>query len=176
MSSSLKAFLNVTLGFLPLMFLWSISSNLCLVLGLASILMLFIREVINKNIGIMSRVLLVYFAISNILYFYLEISSVIQYKYLTSYVVLALTGFISIMLGRPYTMYDARRGYSKEFGKSHLFIEVNIVITKIWAVIYLINAIIELSGHNIMTVIIVNGLVIIAIILSIIIPGALPEV
>lgn len=58
MGSSLKAFLNVTLGFLPLMFLWSISSNLCLVLGLASILMLFIREVINKNIGIILSIII----------------------------------------------------------------------------------------------------------------------
>ena len=80
------------------------------------------------------------------------------------------------MLGKPYTMYDARRGYEKEFGKSTLFIEVNIVITKIWAVIYSINAIIELSGHNIMTITIMNGLVILGIMLSIIIPGVLPEV
>jgi Na+-transporting NADH:ubiquinone oxidoreductase subunit NqrB len=137
---------------------------------------LLIKDIINKNIGIMSRVLLVYFTISNIFYFYLKMDSVIQYKYLTSYVVLALTGFISIRLGRPYTMYEARSGYSKEFGKSSLFIEVNVVITKIWATIYLINAIIELAGHNIMTIIIMNGLVIIGIILSIIIPGALPEV
>jgi hypothetical protein len=176
MGSSAKAFLNVTLSFLPLMLLWSISSNLCLVLGLASILMLFIRDIINKNIGIMSIVLVAYFAISSIVYFYLGISFVTEYKYLTSYILLALTGFISIMMGKPYTMYDARRGYKEEFGKSPLFIEVNIVITKIWAVIYLINAIIELSGHNFMTVIIMNGLVILGIILSIIIPGVLPEV
>ncbi|WP_026885606.1 hypothetical protein [Clostridium beijerinckii] len=176
MGSSSKAFLNVTLSFLPLMLFWSISSNLCLVLGFASILMLFIRDIINKNIGIMSIVLVAYFTISNILYFYLGINSVMEYKYLTSYIVLALTGFISIMLGKPYTMYDARRGYEKEFGKSTLFIEVNIVITKIWAVIYSINAIIELSGHNIMTITIMNGLVILGIMLSIIIPGVLPEV
>ena len=176
MSSNLKAFLNVNLSFLPLILFWSISSKLGLVLGLASVLMIFIKEIINKNIGIMSRVLLVYFTISNIFYFYLKMDSVIQYKYLTSYAVLALMGFISIVLGKPYTMYEARSGYSKEFGKSTLFIEVNTVITKIWATIYLINAIIELSGHNIMTIIIMNGLVIIGIILSIIIPGALPEV
>ena len=44
------------------------------------------------------------------------------------------------------------------------------------ATIYLINAIIELAGHNIMTVIIMNILVMIGIILSIMIPGAFPEV
>ena len=176
MTSNLKAFLNVNLSFLPLILFWSISSKLGLVLGLASVLMIFIKEIINKNIGIMSRVLLVYFTISNIFYFYLKMDSVIQYKYLTSYVVLALTGFISIMLRKPYTMYEARSGYSKDFGNSPLFIEVNAVITKIWATIYLINAIIELAGHNIMTVIIMNSLVIIGMILSIMIPGSFPEV
>lgn len=176
MSSNLKAFFNVNLSFFPLILLWSISGKLALVLGFASVLMLLIKGIINKNIGIMVMVLFAYFIISNLFYFYFKMDSVISYKYLTSYVALALMGFISIMLGKPYTMYEARSGYSKEFGKSPLFIEVNTVITKIWATIYLINAIIELTGHNIMAIIIMNGLVIIGIILSIIIPGAFPEV
>lgn len=176
MSNNLKAFLNVTLGFLPLIILWSIPSKLGLVLGLVSALMLLLKERTNKNIGIMPSVLLVYFTIFNIFYFGFKMESAIQYKYLTSYIVLALTGFISIILGRPYTMYGARSGYSKEFGKSPLFIEVNIVITKIWVIIYLMNAIIELMGHNIVTVIIMNILVIIGMILSIMIPRAFPEV
>ena len=85
---------------------------------------------INKNIGIMSRVLLAYFTISNIFYFYLNIDSILQYKYLSSYIVLALTGFISCSFGKPYTMYEARSVYGKEFWNSSLFIEVNILITK----------------------------------------------
>jgi hypothetical protein len=40
MCSNLKAFLNVTLGFLPLIFPWSSSNELGLVLGLASVLVL----------------------------------------------------------------------------------------------------------------------------------------
>ncbi|OOM75750.1 hypothetical protein CLPUN_31050 [Clostridium puniceum] len=176
MSSSLKAFFNVTIGFLPLILLWSIEGKIGLVLGFVCVLMLLIKGIINKNIGIMSRVLLAYFSISNIIYFYLNIDSVLQHKYLTSYIVLALTGFISIMLGKPYTMYEARSGYDKEFGKSPLFIEVNILITKIWTVIYLINVMIQLTGHNIMTVVIMNMILVIGIILSITIPGAFPEV
>ncbi|OOM78643.1 hypothetical protein [Clostridium sp. BL-8] len=176
MRSNLKAFFNVNLSFVPLIFLWSISSQFGIALGFISVIVLLIKEVINKNVGIMSRVLFVYFIIFNICYFCFKIDSVIQYKYLTSYIVLALMGFISIMFGKPYTMYEARSGYDKEFGKSSLFIEVNVVITKIWAVIYLINAIIELAGHNVITIIIMNGLVIIGIILSVVIPSAFPEV
>lgn len=175
MNSGLKGFLNTTLGFLPLILLWSVSGELAIVLGLASVFILLIKEIINKHLGIMSRVLLVYFIISNIIYFYLNIDLVLQYKYLSSYVILALMGFVSIMLGKPYTMYEASNGYKKEFETSPLFIEVNILITKIWAVIYLINAIIELMGHNFVTVIIMNMLVGVGIVLSIMIPALLPE-
>ncbi|MBI6875577.1 hypothetical protein [Clostridium aciditolerans] len=175
MSNSLKACLNVTFGFVPLIFLWSISNKIGIVLGLISILILFIKNVINKNMGIISVVLLVYFVISNILYFYFKMDSVIQYRYLTSYIVLALMGFISTRLGKPYTMYEAKSGYREDFGESPLFIEVNSIITKIWATIYLVNAIIELLGHNTTTVIIMNILVIVGVALSTIIPGLLPE-
>ncbi|WML37293.1 hypothetical protein [Clostridium sp. OS1-26] len=175
MVSSLKACFNVTFGFIPLIFLWSISNKWGIVLGLVSISILFIRNLMNKNIGIMSVVLLAYFAISNVLYFYFKIDVVIQYRYLTSYVVLALMGFISTRLGKPYTMYEAKSGYGEDFGESPLFIEVNSLITKIWATIYLVNAIIELLGHNTNTVIVMNILVSVGVALSIIIPGLLPE-
>ncbi|APM37863.1 hypothetical protein [Clostridium kluyveri] len=175
MINSLKASLNVTLGFLPLILLWSMSSKLGLILGLGSIAILFIKNVMNKNMGIMSCVLLVYFITSNILYFYFQMDFVVGYKYLTSYITLGLMGLISIIISKPYTMYEAKSGYKKGFGKSPLFIEVNILITKIWTTIYLINAIIELTGHNTITIIIINMLIILGIALSIIIPGLLPE-
>ncbi|MBC2578828.1 hypothetical protein [Clostridium sp. DJ247] len=175
MINSLKVTLNVTLGFVPLIFLWSISNKLGLILGLASILILFAKNIINKNIGIMSSVLLAYFTIYNILYFYFDMDFIIQYRYLTSYVVLALMGFVSIRIGKPYTMYEAKSGYREGFGESPLFIEVNVLITKIWATIYLINAIIELMGHNTITIIVMNILVALGVTLSIIIPGLLPE-
>lgn len=176
MGNSLKATLNVTLSFFPLMLLWSISSKMGLILGLVSILILFIRNIINKNVGIMSYVLLFYFVISNILYFYFNIDFVLENKNLISYILLSLMGFASIMLKKPYTMYEARSGYGEEFGKSPLFIEVNILITKIWAIIYLVNFFLELTGHNINTVIIANILVILGITASIMIPTAFPEV
>lgn len=175
MNSGLKAFINVTLSFLPLILLWSISDEFALILGTGAVGVLLIKEIINKNLGIMSRVLLAYFIVSNILYFYINIDSILQYKYLSSYMVLALTGFISCSFGKPYTMYEARSGYGKEFWNSPLFIEVNILITKIWATIYLINVIIELTGHSVMKVAIMNVFVVVGTVVSIMIPGLMPE-
>ncbi len=176
MLNSLKASLNVTLGFVPLIFLWSISNKMGLILGLISILIVFTKNIINKNIGIMSCVLLVYFVISNILYFYFKIDFVFQNRNLISYIILSLLGFVSVILGKPYTMYEAKSGYKEGFGDSPLFIEVNILITKIWAVIYLINFFLELTGDNINTVIIANILIALGMVASVMIPAAFPEV
>lgn len=119
MINSLKASLNVTLGFLPLILLWSMSSKLGLILGLGSIAILFIKNVMNKNMGIMSCVLLVYFITSNILYFYFQMDFVVGYKYLTSYITLGLMGLISIIISKPYTMYEAKSGYKKVLENPH---------------------------------------------------------
>jgi len=53
MSGSLKAFLNVNL-ILPC----SISSKLELVLGIAFVLMIFIKDIRNKKIGIISSIII----------------------------------------------------------------------------------------------------------------------
>ena len=52
---------------------------------------------------------------------------------------------------------------------------INILITKIWATIYLINVIIELTGHSVIKVAIMNAFVVIGTVLSIMIPGLMPE-
>ncbi|WP_333886709.1 hypothetical protein [Clostridium sp.] len=172
---SLKTSLNVMFGFIPLILFWSIPNELGLILGLLSALIIFIKNILNKNVGIMCCVLLAYFTISNILYFYFKIHFTQNHRYLISYIILALMGFISIIISKPYTMYEAKNSYKKGFEKSPLFIEVNILITKIWSIIYLFNAIMELTAHNAITVLIINILIILGIVLSITIPGMFPE-
>lgn len=176
MIKSLKATVNVTLGFLPLILLWSISNKLGLILGLVCVLMLFIKNIIDKSFSIMTSVLLVYFIMSNILYFHFKMDFILESRHLISYIILSGMGFTSIILGKPYTMYEARSSYGEDFGKSPLFIEVNIFITKVWSVIYLVNVFLELLGHNTTTIIITNVLVILGITVSIMIPASFPEV
>lgn len=176
MIKSLKATINVSLSFFPLIFLWSISNKFGLILGLVCVLILFIKNIINKNLGVMTTVLLVYFVISNILYFYFKMDFILENRHLISYIVLCCMGFTSVILKKPYTMYEARSSYGKDFGKSPLFIEVNSLITKLWSIIYLINAFLELLGHNTSIIIIANIIIVLGITVSIMIPAALPEV
>jgi hypothetical protein len=175
MPSEVKAFLSVFTGFVPLILLWSIPNHYALVLGTAMILILLAKSIIMKNIGILTIVLTIFFLTSSVLYFYCHLSVVLDHKALISYILLALTGFITAAIGKPYTMYDARVGYPKSFWGSPLFIEVNVLITRIWAVIYLINTVIMLLlGNSILALVLSNSIIAVGIISSIAIPKLMP--
>ena len=175
MPSEVKAFLSVFTGFVPLILLWSIPNHYALVLGTAMILVLLTKDFIKKNTGILRIVLTVFFLTSSVLYFYCNLSIVLDHKTLSSFILLALTGFITDAIGKPYTMYDARAGYHKSFWGSPLFIEVNILITRIWAVIYLINTVIMLSfGNGVLALILSNAIIAVGIISSMAIPQLMP--
>jgi hypothetical protein len=79
------------------------------------------------------------------------------------------------MLGKPYTMYEARSGYSKEFGRTPLFVKINIVITKMWVVIYSINVIMKLVVESSVNIMIMSIVIELGILPLIIISGAFPE-
>jgi hypothetical protein len=175
MPSEIKAFLSVFTGFVPLILLWSIPNHYALILGTATIMVLLIKDIIMKNTGILRIVLTVFFLTSSVLYFYYQLSVILEHKTLISFILLTLTGFITAAIGKPYTMYDARAGYHKSFWGSPLFIEVNILITRIWAVIYLINTVILLSlGNGFLALVLSNAIIAVGIISSLAIPQLMP--
>jgi len=175
MPSEIKAFLSVFTGFLPLILLWSIPNHYAIILGTAMVLILLINDIIMKNTGILRIVLTVFFLTASVLYFYCQLSIILEQKTLISFILLTLTGFITAAIGKPYTMYDARAGYHKSFWGSPLFIEVNILITRIWAVIYLINTVILLSlGNSFLALVLSNAIIVVGIISSIAIPQLMP--
>ncbi len=124
----------------------------------------------------MTIVLTAYFLVSDMLYFYYNLPAILEQKALFSYVLLFLTGFVTAALRKPYTMYDARAAYDKSFKDSPLFIEVNILITRIWASIYLINSLLVLTaGYGALAIVLSNTLVAVGIVCSILIPNLMPE-
>jgi hypothetical protein len=110
------------------------------------------------------------------LYFYYHIPAVLEYKSLISYALLSLAGFVTAAFRKPYTMYNARAAYDEGFGESSLFVEVNILITRIWAGIYLLNTLLfTFVVNRPVAIIAANALVVMGIVCSIIIPDAMPE-
>lgn len=163
-----------TLTFVPLILHWNMNNEYSLILPLGVSLVLLAKNLIKKDYGVMAITLSGYFIIVNILYFKFGVDIVLQKKMVISYVVLSIMAFISIKLYKPFTMDGAKGAYEKGFGQSPLFIEVNILISKIWGVTFLISGIALLS-ENFIVGIINNVCMFIAILLSTAIPKLLPE-
>lgn len=163
-----------TLTFLPMIIHWNLSNIYCITIPLAISLINLLIGYIKKDYGVMAITLTVYLGLVNILYFIFEIDFMLENKLVLSYIVLALMGWVSIKIYRPFTMDGAKGAYEKEFHKSPLFIEVNILISKIWSVSFLLNAISEIFKNPI-TSTITNIYAVIAIVLSAGIPKLLPE-
>lgn len=174
MKKGFKITLRATLDFIPLILHWSISNNMGLVLGGVVALLVVILKVIKKELGLMNKVVGLYFIIVNILYFYFQIDVVFQKRHLISYMVLAAMSFISILLYRPFTM-DASKGAYETIEDSPLFIEMNILITKIFGVVYTINAIFTYFRNGNIPLI-STTLTALAISASIILPSFMPDV
>ncbi len=136
------AFLGVTLFLSPFLLLWSLPGPAALVLGTLVSLLLLLRSLLKKETDLLTVMTALYFLLSSVLYFHQGLVAVLEMKAVSSFTLLAFVGYLSAGMGRPYTLQGAGRGYNREFRDSPLFIEVNKLITRIWATIYLANALI----------------------------------
>lgn len=175
MSVGSKIALSTTLKFIPLILYWSITSEWGMILGAAISVLILSTEIATRKHSLLSMFTTAYLLLVNSLYFGFGQHYLFDKRHLISYLALAVFGLISVILDKPYTMYEARKSYADEFGVSHLFIEVNILITKIWIITYTLAAIIRTLGENSFVVIIPNILIAVAIFLSIKIPNLMPE-
>ncbi|WFD11499.1 hypothetical protein [Tepidibacter hydrothermalis] len=175
MSKGLRVFFMVSVGFIPMVLHWSISSSLGLILGSFVLVALLIKESFKKNISLMTKTLTLYFLIANVLYFIFDINQVIINRHLYTYISLGTMSLYSLIIRKPFTMDGAKSGYKKGFESSPLFIEVNMLISTIWCATYIISSILRFIGDNLLFVVIPNILISVAIACSIIIPNLMPD-
>ncbi|GAA0742396.1 hypothetical protein [Clostridium oceanicum] len=167
---SLRGFVD----FIPLIFLWSMPNHKGILGAFISSFILLIIKGLKKDVGIMVKVVFIYLAIINILYFNFNIEGILKERYITSYGVMAAMSFVSIKMYRPFTMDISKKDY-KAIKDSPLFIEMNIIISKIFGVTYLINTILSCFKKDFLSII-SPILIIIPILASIILPRFMPEI
>ncbi|MCT4619935.1 MAG: hypothetical protein N4A62_11175 [Marinisporobacter sp.] len=173
MKKGLKITLRAIVDFIPLIIHWSIPSDRGLIIGGSVALLVVISKGIKKELGLMTKVVAVYFILINIFYFYLGMNIFFDKRHLISYGVLATMSFWSILCYRPFTMDASKKAYAS-IKDSSLFIEMNIIITKIFGVVYSINTILayfEIKSAPLFSLLL-TGLAISA---SIILPSFMPD-
>ncbi len=134
-----------------------------------------IKDLWFSEITPMNLYLSLYFVVVNLLYFALSVQWVFNFRHVLSYLALGIFAWGSVYIDKPYTIYEARKSYSKSFESSTLFLEVNLLITKIWGSVYFISALIRLLSEDVLAVVVIQCLIAIGIILSISIPNYMPE-
>ena len=160
----------ILVSFIPWIIYWVLShiSSFCLILSL--VVSIFIGLGIGFNPMVLTSVL--YFSLSTILFYYLDVTLVLEKSGFLGYFALFLMAILSIILKRPFTFVVSKRDYPEIYWKDKSFIAINNLISGIWAGVFLINSIIFLK--NFYPALASNLLVGLGIIISILLPIKLP--
>jgi all-trans-retinol 13,14-reductase len=157
-------------GFIPWIIYWAFETiSHYAVLAAFGVAILFIlrRYQTERKIMLLDSAILLFFSAHIIFTFILGNSLFINYGGLISWLVLAGTAFCSILAGYPFTSQMAKDSIPKKFWDEPLFMETNNILTGIWGIIFLADAIISSIGSSenslILAALIPNLLVITAI-------------
>ena len=160
----------ILVSFIPWIIYWVLShiSSFCLILSL--VVSIFLGLGIGFNPMVLTSVL--YFSLSTILFYYLDVTLVLEKSGFLGYFALFSMAILSIILKRPFTFVVSKRDYPEIYWKDKSFIAINNLISGIWVGVFLINSIIFLK--NFYPALASNLLVGLGIIISILLPIKLP--
>jgi intracellular septation protein A len=100
-----------------------------------------------REVGLLDAVSIVFFGVLALLALVLDRDGLIWVEdraQLLSSAALFLVSAASLAVRRPFTEYYARRSVPKEYWTSPLFRRVNVAITAVWTVVFLLNALCDL--------------------------------
>ncbi|MCD6513609.1 MAG: NAD(P)/FAD-dependent oxidoreductase [Candidatus Odinarchaeota archaeon] len=141
-----------------------------LLIALLFSLILICVQIPKKTYNFMDYVSALYFGFATIATYIFEMTLFIELSGILGYFALALMAGISLLIKRPFTLQVAKRDYPKIYWRDKNFILINMVITVIWLLIFLLNGIIHIFFGKPIDMILSNTLVAFGIAFSIIFP------
>lgn len=128
---------STLLGFLPWILFFIFCGNSITSIEIATILALISHIWVNhrtiKKWFILDVGTLIFFVLFAFNVFFLKYSFITNNGYLLSNLVLALIAWISLIIGKPFTLQYANLTVPLEIKQSKLYISVNYILTFIWA-------------------------------------------
>jgi len=141
-----------------------------IIIALVLSLFLVIPQMHAKDINLMDLASLAYFSAAIIGTFFFDIIAFVDSSGFLGYSVLFFMAMISLVIKRPYTLQASKRDYPEAYWNDRTFLAVNNIITIVWAVIFLSNAVICLGAHAAIS----NVLIVIGVVFSILFPLKAP--
>ena len=151
-----------------------IGDVLGIIISLSVALLLIISQIPKRDFNLMDVTSLLYFSIAITATFIFNLSIFIERSSFLSYFTLFLMTLFSLILKQPYTLQFAKRDYPKIYWKDKSFLSINSIITEIWAIIFMANAIVFLLFDTHFTIIISNILIALGIVFSVVFPSKAP--
>jgi hypothetical protein len=117
----------------------------------------------------------IYFITAAIVTFFTDSMFFMERSGSLGYIVLFVMAVFSLVIGRPYTIEGVKSNYPQSFWKNPMFTTINVVITVIWAIIFVVNSVLFVTLNQPLPIITTNILIGLGVMFSIIIPKMMPE-
>jgi len=137
----------ILVSFIPWIIYWilcGMGNALGIVISFAISLILTIPQIRKKDFNLMDITSVLYFSIAIISTFIFNLNVFVEKNGFLSYSALFLMALISLIIKQPYTFQVSKKDYPKTYWKDKSFLAINSIVTGVWAVIFIANAIIFL--------------------------------
>ena len=154
--------------------LCSMGNKLGVVIPLAISLILVIPQIRRRDFNLMDVVSLLYFSIATTVTFIFNMNIFVKKSGFLGYSALFLMALFSLIIKQPYTLQVSKKDYPEIYWKDKSFLAINNIITAVWTIIFIANAIIFLLLDIPFTIILSNTLIAFGITFSIVFPLKAP--
>ena len=170
----ISGMLYIFVSFIPWIIYWVLCSmeyKLGVAIPFAISLTLIISQIRKRDYNLMDVASFIYFSIAIIGVYIFNFHIFIEKSGFLGYLTLFLMAISSIIIKHPFTLQVSKMDYPEIYWKDRQFLIINNLITAVWAVIFLSNAIIFLLITKPLSIIFSNTLIAIGVIFSIIFPS-----
>ncbi|MCD6492396.1 MAG: all-trans-retinol 13,14-reductase, partial [Archaeoglobaceae archaeon] len=154
--------------------LCSMGNKLGIVIPLAISLILVIPQIRRRDFNPMDVVSLLYFSIATTVTFVFNMNIFVEKSGFLGYSALFLMALFSLIIKQPYTLQVSKKDYPEIYWKDKSFLAINNIITAVWTIIFIANAIMFLLLDTPFTIILSNALIAFGITFSIVFPLKAP--
>nr|CAI64103.1 conserved hypothetical membrane protein [uncultured archaeon]CAI64240.1 conserved hypothetical membrane protein [uncultured archaeon]CBH36625.1 conserved hypothetical protein, flavin containing amine oxidoreductase family [uncultured archaeon] len=169
--------LYILVSFIPWIIYWilcGMGNKLGIVVPLAISLLLVVPQIRKRDFNLMDLTSVLYFSIATAGTFILNLNIFVESSGFLGYSVLFFMALFSLIIKQPWTLQSSKKDYPEIYWKDESFLAINKLITIVWVVIFLLNAIVFLLLAKPFTVAISNILIAFGIIFSIVFPLKAP--
>ena len=145
-----------------------------IIIPLAIALLLIIPQTYKRDLSLMDLASLIYFSIAIVATLILNLNIFVERSGFLGYLALFLMASLSLIVKQLYTLQASKRDYPGIYWKEKSSPTINSVITRVWAAIFAVNAVISLLLKPPFTIILLNTLITLGIIFSVIFPLKAP--